>query len=109
LLIFKELIIHSLRVVSAFTFTSRRLPSNRFVCQQQRNEIMRRFSLSVNYFVFFSSFESSKTSQLTSAYFLLATTPSTSPILTLQPARFASFYCLFLLPRLLSFLTGGEL
>jgi hypothetical protein len=86
LLIFKELAFHSLRVVFAFTFTSRRLPSNRFVCQQQRNEIMRRFSLSVNYFVFFFSFESPKTSQ-----------PTYSPPLLQPPPRSYSTARAFLL------------
>jgi len=47
LLIVKELVL-PLRRIPATSLTT---PSNRFVRQQQRDEIMRRFSFSVNYFV----------------------------------------------------------
>jgi hypothetical protein len=42
LLIVKELAL--LRSLQTSSFAPRRLPSNRFVCQQQRNEIMQLFS-----------------------------------------------------------------
>jgi hypothetical protein len=76
---------------------SHRSPSNRFVCQQQRNEIMQHFQLSVNYFV---------SSLSENPAFNLLTSPFTiPPVLTLQH----TLYLFFLLQRLPSFSTGGEL